>query len=85
MKTKSNDKRILPSVGERVKIPVEELEFNVHGNTIWIQGLGGTVLRIKCSGKINISGCTDNVCSHSDLMIDGDINFCLANDIIPTE
>jgi len=72
----------LPELGEKVKIPAAEIEFVNGSNTIWIHSpLGGTILRIKCSGKINIEKCDNNPNSHSDIMVEGDINFCLSNDI----
>ncbi len=77
MKTKEI---IQPEIGDRIKIPVMEMEFNLGGNTIWIQSKGGTVLRLKCSGKIKIDRCTNSPISHSDLMIDGDINICISKD-----
>ena len=58
--------------GQRVLIPVGAIEFNVGSNTIWIQSpQGGTTLRLKCTGS---------PISHSDIMVDGDINFCLSDD-----
>ena len=69
--------------GERIRIPVSALDFNVGSNTIWIHsGDGsGTVLRIKCTGKIITNQCETNPVSHCDIMVDGDINFCLSGDI----
>jgi (p)ppGpp synthase/HD superfamily hydrolase len=40
-------------------------------HTIWIQSPEGTTLRIKCTGKINISTCETNPTSHSDVMVEG--------------
>lgn len=76
------NKMILPQLGERVSIPVSALEFNVGSHTIWVQSENGTVLRLKCTGKINIDACKMNPSSHSDIMVEGDINFCLSNDIM---
>ena len=71
----------VPEIGERVTILVNEVEFNVNGNTLWVQSpLGGTVLRIKCSGKINVEKCQDNPVSHTDILVAGDINICLSDD-----
>ena len=68
-------------VGQRISIPVYAIEFNVGSNTIWIQSpQNGTSLRIKCTGKINIDQCKDSPLSHSDIMIEGDINVCLSED-----
>jgi hypothetical protein len=67
--------------GQRVLIPVAAIEFNVGSNTIWIQSpQGGTTLRLKCTGKIIVDQCTNSPLSHSDIIIDGDINFCLSDD-----
>jgi hypothetical protein len=66
--------------GYRVTIPVEAIEFNVGSHTIWIQSKNGTTLRIKCSGEIKIDNCKTSPVSHSDIMVEGDINFCLADD-----
>lgn len=66
--------------GERVKIPVQELEFVVGSHTIWIQSIDGTILRIKCTGKIDVESCKINPSSHSDIMVEGDIHFCLSED-----
>lgn len=69
-------------VGERVEIPVCAIEFNVGSHTIWVHSpQGGTVLRIKCNGKINIDQCTNSPISHSDIIVNGDINICLSEDV----
>lgn len=68
-------------IGDRVIIPVTDIEFYVGSHTIWIQSPEGTTLRIKCTGKINVSACETNPTSHSDIMVEGDINFCLSNDV----
>lgn len=61
----------------RVEIPVVLVEFDDEGNTIWVQSEGGTVLRIKCTGKIKVdSKCINNV-AHADMMVEGDIEICL--------
>lgn len=67
--------------GQRIEIPVGVVEFNEGGNTIWIQSpQGGTTLRIKCTGKIKIDSCQNSPLSHCDLMVEGDINFCISKD-----
>jgi len=69
--------------GEIVKIKVAELEFVNGGNTIWVHSpLGGTVLRIKFSGKITMEQCKDSPISHADAMVDGGINICVSTDLI---
>lgn len=65
----------------RFRIPVAELEFDSNGNTLWVHSpRGATVLRIKTTGKIHAQKCTDNPCSHADMMVEDDINICLADD-----
>lgn len=67
--------------GERVFIPVSQIEFNVGSNTIWIQSPeGNTTLRIKCNGKILIDQCMASPLSHADVIVDGNIEFCLSGD-----
>lgn len=66
----------------RIQIPVSMLEFDEGGNTVWIHGpQGATVLRIKTMKKITV-GKTDceNICSHSDILVQDGIEFCLAED-----
>lgn len=66
---------------ERINIPSSMIEFNVGGNTIWVQSPdGATTMRIKCTGTIKVDQCTNSPVSHVDLMLDGDINFCLSKD-----
>jgi len=68
--------------GQRVQIPVALLEFNEGSHTIWVQSPeGGTVLRIKCTGKITSEQCTNSPISHSDIIVNGDINMCLSTDV----
>ena len=68
-------------INQRIKIPVYELEFNAGSNTIWIHSQeGGTTLRIKCTGKINVDQCENSPISHCDIIVNGDINFCLSED-----
>lgn len=69
--------------GTQVNIPVVELQFTVKGSTIWIHGPhGGTTLRIKCTGTINVDRCENSPISHCDIIINGDINFCISEDAI---
>lgn len=60
----------------RVQLEAVGLEFDEGGNTIWIHGPGGTLLRIKCSGRITVTACSAPT-AHADVMVDGDIAFCL--------
>jgi len=67
--------------GQQIVIPVSAIEFHNGGNTIWVHSKqGATTLRIKCSGKINVEQCQDSPVSHSDILIEGDINFCISKD-----
>lgn len=62
----------------RIRIPVAELEFEEGGNTIWVHSpIGATVLRIKTMGKIVVDKGCQNVCSHSDILVQEDIEMCL--------
>jgi hypothetical protein len=69
--------------GRRIEImdsiDVECVEFVPGGNTLWVQSMNGTVLRIKCTGEVKIhNGCTNNI-PHADIMVDGDIEMCMPN------
>lgn len=69
--------------GERLQIKAAVLEFNVGGNTIWVQSPeGGTIFRIKCSGKITTEQCQNSPVSHSDIIVEGDIHFCVSKDLL---
>ncbi len=60
-------------------IPVLALEFQEGGDTLWVHGLGGTVLRIKTmGGKITSKRCELSPVSHADIMIKGDVEICVA-------
>ena len=68
----------------RIQLEAIGLEFEEGGNTIWIHGPGGTILRIKCSGQI-----TSTVCSaptaHADVIVEGDISFCVPSEAVLNE
>lgn len=68
----------------RVQLEAVGLEFDEGGNTIWIHGLGGTLLRIKCSGRIRVNECSAPT-AHADVMVHGDIAFCVPVDETTTE
>lgn len=69
--------------GTKIEIPVGALEFYIGQSTIWIQSpLGATTLRIKCTGKINVDHCDTSPVSHCDIIVQGDINFCISEDAI---
>lgn len=61
----------------RIEIPVGIVEFDEGGHTIWVQSMDGTVLRIKCTGKISVKKECQNSCAHADMMVKGDIEICL--------
>lgn len=64
--------------GDIINIPVAVLEFRQGGNTLWVHGPeGGTVLRLKTTGKISAEACTTSPVSHVDVMVDGDVNVCI--------
>jgi hypothetical protein len=59
-------------------IPVAELDVREGYHTIWVNGPdGGTVLRIKCTGKVKIREHCENICAHADLIVSGDIEICM--------
>lgn len=66
--------------GEKVLIPVDAIEFYNGSNTIWVQSKNGTTLRIKCTGKIITNQCGTSPISHCDVIVNGDINFCVSED-----
>ena len=41
----------------RIQLEAAGLEFEENGNTIWVHGPHGTMLRIKCSGQISVKHC----------------------------
>ncbi len=61
----------------RITIPVSLLEFDEGGNTIWIHGPdGATILRLKAK-KITVQRGCQNICAHTDIMVDDVVDFCL--------
>lgn len=68
---------------DRILIEAYAVEFINGGNTIWIHSpQGGTILRIKCSGSIITEECKNSPISHGDIMVDGNINICVSNDLV---
>lgn len=64
----------------RILLEAMGLEFEEGGNTIWIHGSdGGTLLRIKCSGKITTKSCAAPI-AHADVIVEGDVEFCVPPD-----
>jgi len=67
--------------GSRVLVDAAAVEFRVGGNTLWVHGPeGSTVVRIKCEGTISIERCQHSPWSHMDLVLPGDMHFCLGQD-----
>lgn len=67
----------------RIQIPVQFIEFDEGGNTLWVQAESGTVLRIKVKGYIQTERCASNPVSHLDLMAqDVSPTFCLGPEVI---
>ena len=60
----------------RIQLEVLGLEFVEGGNTIWIHGSEGTVLRIKCSGRVTTTRCSAPG-PHADVIVQGDIAICV--------
>jgi len=59
-------------------IPAAAIEFNEGGNTLWVHGPeGGTILRLKFSGKITSKVCKASPVPHADAMCLGDLEFCI--------
>lgn len=71
--------------GERILLPVLGLEFHEGSNTIWVHGQEGTVLRIKCTGKITVSACPNGGGPHADVQVQGDIRFCVPDSELDEE
>lgn len=64
-----------------ISIPAALIEFVEDGNTIWVHGpMGATILRLKTMGKIKVNGECENICSHSDMIVQNDIEICLSDD-----
>lgn len=61
----------------RVQLEVVMLEFEEGGNTIWVHGHDGTILRITCTGLIRVAVGEEGCASHTDVLVQGDIAFCL--------
>jgi hypothetical protein len=60
----------------RIQLEAVGLEFEDAGNTIWVQGVHGTLLRIKCSGQIKVKHC-EAPGAHADVLVAGDIEVCV--------
>jgi hypothetical protein len=63
---------------KHVKISATQIEAHEGGNTMWVHdALGGTALRIQCSGQIVVDKQCSNIGPHADLKIEGDIHLCM--------
>lgn len=60
----------------RIQLEAVGLEFNEGGNTIWIHGPHGTILRVKCSGRVTATRCSAPG-PHADVLVEGNITFCV--------
>lgn len=60
----------------RIILAAYGLEFQENGNTIWVQGPMGTLLRIQCSGQVKVKPC-DAPGAHADVFVSGDIEICV--------
>jgi len=48
------------------------------GNTLWVQGPeGGTILRLKVTGRITSTVCDTSPIAHADAAIQGDLVMCI--------
>lgn len=66
-------------ISGRIIIEAAQIEFDVSGNTIWVQSSkGATILRIKTTGTIEVSTHCENIVSHSDMIVQDNIHICLA-------
>jgi hypothetical protein len=67
------------SRGDWVMLPALGIELVDGGNTIWVQGKDGTILRIQCTGSIKIKSCATSTGGgpHADCRVQGDIEFCV--------
>jgi len=64
--------------GRRHNIEACEIEFYEGGNTIWVHSaLGATVLRIQCTGQIEVRKACENPVAHSDIQVQGNIDVCV--------
>jgi len=68
----------------RIQLEAVGLEFDEGGNTIWIHGSQGTILRIKCSGRIGVTQCSAPG-PHADVLVEGDIQFCVPASMLDDE
>jgi hypothetical protein len=64
--------------GRRYNIEACEIEFYQGGNTIWVHSpLGATVLRIQCTGRIDVREACENPVAHADIQVHGNIEVCV--------
>ena len=67
-------------------IPVDALQFYEGGHTMWVHSsTGGTVLRIKATGRVKAAQCTTSPITHVDVIVNGDIEICVGGDEIIEE
>jgi hypothetical protein len=66
-------------VPSRVVLDALGIEFVEGGNTIWVHGKEGTILRIKCTGRIAVDACSAPS-AHADMIVVGDIKICIPDE-----
>lgn len=66
----------------RIVLEAVGLEFEENGNTIWVHGPQGTLLRIKCTGRIQVNRC-EAPGAHADAIVAGNIEFCVPPSEVP--
>lgn len=64
----------------RVVLDAIGVEFHEGGNTIWVHAKSGTILRIKCTGKIVVDACSAPG-AHADMIVAGDIRICVPEEV----
>lgn len=59
-------------------LEVCQVEFHEGQQTVWVHAPDGTtMLRIKCTGKIKVNEECVSPVAHCDMIVEGDINFCM--------
>jgi len=59
-------------------LEVCQVEFHEGQQTVWVHAPDGTtMLRIKCTGKIKVNDQCESPMAHCDMVVEGDINFCI--------
>lgn len=64
----------------RICLPVVCVEYDEGGDTIWVQGLAGTVLRIKVDKVTSEQAIPEALGSFGECMATGEVKIYLAKD-----